>query len=924
MSEMKTFVFTDIVKSVNLKSQMQGQSDAERDQAFITTILTPHRQIIERELELHKGRVVSTAGDGHFLVFANTISAAKWAIGVHRSHRDSPILTPGGQKVEVRMSLHVGFPMPDPTAPDNFIGKAVDYAARLGDLASGEQVLISTAALGLLRDAGLDGVTFHDHGQRELRGIGTVDVHELLYDGREPRDTRQKPVEKPSREWTVLPATEGLTDYLNRTPGGSSQARVATVATHTAPTKIGNYELGELLGAGGMGNVYRARHSQMGKQRALKVIKPHFVEAGHEDVIRRFYREIQAIGNLEHPNIVVAIESSSPDDKTHYLVMEYVDGIGADTLLERAGPLGVPEACEIIRQAALGLEYIHRQRLVHRDIKPSNLMIAPAGDDSLAVPVEPNSNSGLATGPVPVVVKILDLGLALLVTDDGQRLTQLGHGAMGTAMYMSPEQWNTTSVDIRSDIYSLGCTLYHLLAGRPPYYDSDLRPQRAHEKAPLPNQFGRSDVPKSLQKIIRKMIAKRPQDRYSQPAEVAEALTQLAAGAQLSTLVERYKRSPARPTGGGETLAGGTHASDTHRLAGPGGSQAFSWQSSPPVPAWRRLVTPLAIVAAIGAAILMGAVANQLRGERAEAQRTKLISLSKQVAPRLADEIDKRLEILERKARSSEIRSALATLYEARAGDDASIGEQQPDRSRWVPIQEWLNETVSENRNRVAFDSWFVTDNQGLQLARYPRKSTIGNSYASRDYFHGLGRNLEDQEVDELNPQPVAEKHISSVYRSSSSNLLKVAFSVPIYAGGNSNQVLGVFAMSVNLGAFRVLEDTEMLPPPLEAVLIDLRADSVGDGKQRGLVLHHPELSKYEIVSDPFRLTPELLAKVKTTLDRRNRFQSATNPIISGYSDLLDRPGRGDYIGAFEPVVIRNIDGQIDTEWLVIMQEEMK
>ncbi|MEM6330954.1 MAG: hypothetical protein AAF790_11980, partial [Planctomycetota bacterium] len=106
MSEMKTFVFTDIVRSVDLKSLMRGANDAERDEAFVSTILTPHRQRIERGLAEARGRVVSTAGDGHFLVFANTISAAAWAIAVQRSHRDDPVLAPDAQRVEVRMSLH--------------------------------------------------------------------------------------------------------------------------------------------------------------------------------------------------------------------------------------------------------------------------------------------------------------------------------------------------------------------------------------------------------------------------------------------------------------------------------------------------------------------------------------------------------------------------------------------------------------------------------------------------------------------------------------------------------------------------------------------------------------------------------------------------------------------------------------------------
>src|SRR4029079_17589081 len=114
---------------------------------------------------------------------------------------------------------------------------------------------------------------------------------------------------------------------------------------------------------------------QFGRVRAVKVIKQHFVEAGHEEVIRRFYQEIKAVGALEHPNIVVAIDSSAPTDSVHYLVMEYIEGVGADELVARQGPLVVADACEIARQAARGLAYIHQHGMVHRDIKPSNLMI---------------------------------------------------------------------------------------------------------------------------------------------------------------------------------------------------------------------------------------------------------------------------------------------------------------------------------------------------------------------------------------------------------------------------------------------------------------------------------------------------------------------------------------------------------------------
>src|SRR4029079_1092446 len=136
------------------------------------------------------------------------------------------------------------------------------------------------------------------------------------------------------------------------------------------------------------------------------------------------------------------------------------------------------------------------------------------------------------------VVKILDLGLALLAEDGEDRLTRYDHQAMGTRMYMSPEQWKTTSVDIRADIYSLGCTLYHLLAGNPPFYDSDLRPEKAHEKASAPPiQSSAQPIPKPLWDVLRKMLEKRPEDRYPTPAEVSAALAPFAEGNNLAALV---------------------------------------------------------------------------------------------------------------------------------------------------------------------------------------------------------------------------------------------------------------------------------------------------------------------------------------------------------------------------------------------------
>src|SRR5690606_25740412 len=289
-----------------------------------------------------------------------------------------------------------------------------------------------------------------------------------------------------------------------------------------------------IIGSGGMGDVYKGRHPQFGRVRAIKVIKPRYVAAGNEEVIRRFYQEIKAIGTLEHRNVVVAIDSSAPSDRLHYLVMEYIDGVSVQDLVEQRGQLSVPDACEIVRQAARGLQYIHRNGMVHRDIKPSNLMVTVMDSDGVSTAADSDPGE-----PVEGVVKILDLGLALLAGDTHERVTRYDRKAMGTGMYMSPEQWKTTSVDIRADIYSLGCTLYHLLAGNPPFYDSDLRPEKAHEKSSVP-PIRTNNVPRKLWDIIEKMLAKRPEDRYATPAEVAAELTPFCAGHDLTALAHGY------------------------------------------------------------------------------------------------------------------------------------------------------------------------------------------------------------------------------------------------------------------------------------------------------------------------------------------------------------------------------------------------
>jgi serine/threonine protein kinase/class 3 adenylate cyclase len=915
MAELKTFLFTDISGSVRLKDEMIGRSVTERDQAFIFSILQPHRQRIEAHLAELGGRVVSTAGDGHFLVFDNTIQAAQWAVEVQESHRDDPIRAPSGEAVEVRISMHVGVPQIDPGDPDNFVGKSVDYAARLNDYATGGQILVSRSVMAILEDVGLEGIRLHLQGRRLLKGIGNVEVHELLYDDHGPRPMRNQPKSHTQRQWTVIP-TMGFSG------GGCGVSGAGPTALH----RVGNYELEELLGSGGMGDVYKARHMQFGRVRAVKVIKQQFLAAEHAEVIRRFYNEIKAVGRLEHKNIVVAIDSSSPSDKVHYLVMEYIDGVSLDELVAQHGPLPIAEACEIIRQAARGLQYIYKHDMVHRDIKPSNLMVTLVDGDQ----VYTDSSLSQVDGERPVV-KILDLGLALLADDGQDRLTRFEHKAMGTGMYMPPEQWKTTSVDIRADIYSLGCTLYHLLAGNPPFFDSDLRPEKAHEKSAVPPIRNLvQPLPKQLWDVLRKMLEKRPEDRYATPAEVSAALAPMAEGNDLASLIRGYE---AGTTASAATPTKPSRASqvETHR--------SRPWFSTRGLLTDRRRVlnwlTPLVLMAifAGGAYWLLsrGRAERERLAIEAEAAaqqqiddvRKVLSSYATTAALYTASEMGKRFKVLEAEARDPELVRMLTEL-------DAD--PPQPQREELLAeLRTWIIDVADRHNLELDPESWFVQDARGIQVARSPQdKASYLKSYKHRDYFHGLGEDLDSKDETALAAvKPIEHGHLSSVYRSTSTGLMKIAFSVPVRAAApqasdaaDERGVIGVLAMSLNVHEFPVLDPKQA--GGSEVMLVDLRHDWI-DGENRGLILHHPKLNKGELA----RADEALLAKIDAAKPLSPAASRGSDNFLVGYRDPINPDDGQTYMGAVEPVSyeLRVLESDADTTerfgWVVLVQRPM-
>jgi serine/threonine protein kinase len=285
---------------------------------------------------------------------------------------------------------------------------------------------------------------------------------------------------------------------------------------------LGSYVLLERLGEGGMGQVFKARNWKLGQIVALKIIRPERMAS--VEPLRRFHREMRLAAQLQHPNIVRALDADQVGS-THMLAMEYVEGIDLARLVKQSGPLPVRQACDYVRQAALGLQYAYEQGMVHRDIKPSNLLVTYTAGGTLA-------NTPLTAHQV----KILDLGVARL-EDSSQAETVTSMTVMGcivgTPDFMSPEQARDShSADIRSDLYSLGCTLYYLLSGQVPFPGGTGTEKllQHHMEEPRPLEQLRPDVPAAVAAVVRKLMAKRPEDRYQTPAEAAAALSAAFAG----------------------------------------------------------------------------------------------------------------------------------------------------------------------------------------------------------------------------------------------------------------------------------------------------------------------------------------------------------------------------------------------------------
>lgn len=306
---------------------------------------------------------------------------------------------------------------------------------------------------------------------------------------------------------------------------------------------VGKFRILSLLGTGGMSSVYLVEHTLLRRKRAVKVLPKKRV--GDASYLERFKLEALATAALDHPNIVRAYDIDHEGD-LHYLVMEYISGRDLQTRVKQDGPLAYLEAAELIAQAATGLQHAHDAGMIHRDVKPANLLLDDQG-----------------------IVKVLDLGLALFERDGQESLTLMyNENVLGTADYLAPEQaLSSHDVDSRADIYSLGCTLYFLLTGHPPFPEGTLAQRIVQHQTKMPTDIrqDRPDCPTDLLAICTQMMQKNARNRFQTMREVAESLREWIRSqqpiptapqpTQLAVGVSPKPSVPATVTSGGDRMA---------------------------------------------------------------------------------------------------------------------------------------------------------------------------------------------------------------------------------------------------------------------------------------------------------------------------------------------------------------------------------
>ncbi len=683
-------------------------------------------------------------------------------------------------------------------------------------------------------------------------------------------------------------------------PGSNASTPAAGVDPNvTAPDRLDTYTRFRqlrFLAKGGLGAVYSAEDDTLNRDVAVKFVHPQLTR--DPLCLQRFQVEAEITARLEHPGVVPLHAFGKTEDGRPFYVMRLIRGETLDDAIRRyhEAPASKSKTAgqSIEFRDLLGrfvtacqtIAYAHNRGVLHRDLKPQNVMLGRFGetlvvDWGLAMPIGRSENARAS-------------GEHTLVPTSGSTSSDSSGGGAGTPAFMSPEQAaGNVELTPASDIFSLGATLYKMLAGRAPYDGRNAREVVEHATVAAfePPHSHRRNIPTSIEAVCLKAMAKQPADRYETALDLARDVERFLADEPVSIAKDSWMQSLGR-------------LSRRHR----GAAQAMT------------LIGVVAILGAATAAVAFQRLAGHERGARvaAETAREQGLRVASRFAARtVAGEVDLRWRILEAEANDTELRTALATLNASPTDADAR-----------KPLQAWLDSRYIEHNPTAKASSWFIMGRTGLQQARTPASDTIGENFAYRDYFHGLGRELTAD--DAAKAEPIRNVYRSAVYSSRSSGLLKVAFSAPIWsgkAGSPNREVLGVLAMTVDLGEFSVLQFG--LGSDQIAVLVDTRDDRIeGQGESnQGLVLHHPSMKESggeESEPENYRIHShylDRLLKMRTSRLLGDATTETPDNLIRDYRDPLDPPASGTWLAAFEPVLVRGRPQELrDTGWIVIVQ----
>lgn len=683
---------------------------------------------------------------------------------------------------------------------------------------------------------------------------------------------------------------------LQATDDGSKPATGDLIASQT------RYSQRRLLAQGGLGVVYSATDESLGREVAIKFMQPRLRHDPHSR--SQFQLEAQVAGRLEHPGVVPLYGVGRTPGGDPFYVMRYIAGENLGDAVQRfhdeEDRQGVRFTSRRFHEllghfvgACKTIAYAHDRGVLHRDIKPANIMLGRFGetmvvDWGLALPIQ-RSEQARAVGEPSLVP----------ATERSDVACSSGSGA-GTPAYMSPEQAEGCDhLTPASDIFSLGTTLYWMLSRMPPFDGANV-----HEvlQAVRRGQYRRLNevnrrIPKALQAICGRAMQLKPSDRYPSALDLARDVECWLADAPVSAMPD----SPMRIAG--RWLR--HHRATAQVLAISG--------------------VLLILISSI-AAITMARLAKQEHQalEASQQARRESIAMAAQFAARsIAGEIDVRWRILETEAADGELARMLAD----RAGNlDGPVDlEEELDLNAVsdASFQAWLNSRYIEHNETTRATSWLLCDHRGVQLARAPVADTIGQRFAFRDYFHGLGSDLNPGEAE--GAEPITNVHRSMVFHSQAINRDMVAFSVPVWSGKTGTprrRVLGVLAMTVEVGEFQVLEST--LSQNQTTVLIDTRVDLIDGKPLRGRILQHPRFGEELRSGGPkFRISPDDVERCVDFIRRRHESKTAEHgtPQLRPYHDPLAPPQTSATLAAFEPVTVRGRDPDVaDTGWYVIVQ----